>query len=561
MANYQQGENYISGNNTEYATDYSNNVNNNNTNYANGNEMVDLNARRKAALAEIDNAKFGWFHIRACIVSGVGFYTDSYDIFAIGLVSSMFGWIYYAPTHKTPYNVDTALKVSASVGTVVGQLLFGWLADRVGRKRMYGVELMIIIVATVAQALAGNGQAVSTWGVITFWRVILGVGIGGDYPLSSVITAEFATTSRRGAMMAAVFAMQGLGQVSAGIVALIATAAFQNSIRADPANLDYVWRIVIGVGAIPGFIALYYRLTIPETPRYTMDVEQKIEKGARDASAFLERGAAAGDYTDNIAVARNEGVATRASMADFGRYFGNWRNGKVLFGAAYSWFALDIAWYGLGLNNSIILNNIGFSGGSDAYTAMFNNAVGNIIITLLGSVPGYWISVFTIEKMGRKTIQIMGFTMLTILFVILGFGYHAILAKSQAAFIVLYTFAQIFFNWGPNTTTFIVPGEVFPTRYRSTAHGICAASGKLGAIVSQVAFGLLKDIGGTNNWIDHLLEIFAFFMLTGIFSSLLIPETKGKSLEELSAEMDEVYANSNHTAVVDQYENSTKALA
>ncbi|KAI9283479.1 phosphate:H+ symporter [Umbelopsis sp. AD052] len=561
MANYQQGENYISGNNTEYATDYSNNVNNNNTNYANGNEMVDLNARRKAALAEIDNAKFGWFHIRACIVSGVGFYTDSYDIFAIGLVSSMFGWIYYAPTHKTPYNVDTALKVSASVGTVVGQLLFGWLADRVGRKRMYGVELMIIIVATVAQALAGNGQAVSTWGVITFWRVILGVGIGGDYPLSSVITAEFATTSRRGAMMAAVFAMQGLGQVSAGIVALIATAAFQNSIRADPANLDYVWRIVIGVGAIPGFIALYYRLTIPETPRYTMDVEQKIEKGARDASAFLERGAAAGDYTDNIAVARNEGVATRASMADFGRYFGNWRNGKVLFGAAYSWFALDIAWYGLGLNNSIILNNIGFSGGSDAYTAMFNNAVGNIIITLLGSVPGYWISVFTIEKMGRKTIQIMGFTMLTILFIILGFGYHAILAKSQAAFIVLYTFAQIFFNWGPNTTTFIVPGEVFPTRYRSTAHGICAASGKLGAIVSQVAFGLLKDIGGTNNWIDHLLEIFAFFMLTGIFSSLLIPETKGKSLEELSAEMDEVYANSNHTAVVDQYENSTKALA
>jgi PHS family inorganic phosphate transporter-like MFS transporter len=147
----------------------------------------------------------------------------------------------------------------------------------------------------------------------------------------------------------------------------------------------------------------------------------------------------------------------------------------------------------------------------------------------------------------------MGFTMLTILFVILGFGYHAILAKSQAAFIVLYTFAQIFFNWGPNTTTFIVPGEVFPTRYRSTAHGICAASGKVGAIVSQVAFGLLKDIGGSNAWIDHLLEIFAFFMLTGIFSSLLIPETKGKSLEELSAEMDGDY-QSNNTAV-DHYDS------
>ncbi|KAG1221307.1 hypothetical protein G6F68_020961 [Rhizopus microsporus] len=71
----------------------------------------------------------------------------------------------------------------------------------------------------------------------------------------------------------------------------------------------------------------------------------------------------------------------------------------------------------------------------------------------------------------------MGFTMLTIMFVILGFGYNKILETSNALFIVLYTITQIFFNFGPNTTTFIDPGECFPTRYRSTAHGISAASG------------------------------------------------------------------------------------
>jgi PHS family inorganic phosphate transporter-like MFS transporter len=131
----------------------------------------------------------------------------------------------------------------------------------------------------------------------------------------------------------------------------------------------------------------------------------------------------------------------------------------------------------------------------------------------------------------------MGFTMLTIMFVILGFGYNKILETSNALFIVLYTITQIFFNFGPNTTTFIVPGECFPTRYRSTAHGISAASGKVGSIVAQVGFGLLKDIGGSNKWIDHLLELFAFFMMTGIFSSFLIPETKGKTLEELSGEL------------------------
>ncbi|CEP14820.1 hypothetical protein [Parasitella parasitica] len=495
--------------------------------------------RRRLALEEIDNAKFGWFHIRACIVSGVGFFTDAYDIFAINLVSTMIGYVYWQESgNKTPYNVDTAIKVSCSVGTVVGQLLFGYLADHVGRKRMYGVELMIIIIGTVGQTLVGNSPAASFWAVITFWRILVGIGIGGDYPLSSVITAEFATTKHRGAMMSAVFAMQGIGQVTAGIVGLVVTAAFKSAIEYDQANLDYVWRIVIGLGAIPGVCALYYRLTIPETPRYTMDVENKFEKGISDAKAFIEKGASSGDYTENTSTARVavEDSPPKATWKDFREHFGQWKYGKVLFGTAYSWFALDVAWYGLGLNNSIILNNIGFAGGPDAYNAVFRTCVGNVIINLLGSVPGYWISVFTIDKLGRKTIQIMGFTMLTIMFVILGFGYDAIIEKSIPLFIVLYTITQIFFNWGPNTTTFVVPGECFPTRYRSTAHGISAASGKIGAIVAQVGFGLLKDIGGSNKWINHLLQIFALFMLTGIFSSFLINETKGKSLEELSGD-------------------------
>ncbi|KAI8639762.1 phosphate:H+ symporter [Parasitella parasitica] len=492
---------------------------------------------RRIALEEIDNAEFGWFHVRACIVSGIGFFTDAYDIFAINLVSTMIGFVYFsANNNKTPYNVDTAIKVSCSVGTVIGQLAFGYLADRVGRKRMYGVELIIIIIGTIGQALAGNGPAASFWGVITFWRIIVGVGIGGDYPLSSVITSEFATTKRRGAMMAAVFAMQGIGQLAAGLVGLICTAAFQSAIKEDAQKLDYVWRLVIGLGAVPGVCALYYRLTIPETPRFTIDVEQKVEKGIRDARAFIEKGASAGEYSDNIAMTRTD-ATPKASWSDFCRHFGQWKNGKILLGTAYSWFALDVAWYGLGLNNSIILSNIGFGSDADPYTAVFRTCVGNIIINLLGSVPGYWISVFTIDKLGRKTIQIMGFTMLTILFIILGFAYDKILATSNVLFIVLYTITQLFFNFGPNTTTFIVPGECFPTRYRSTAHGISAASGKIGAIVAQVGFGLLKDIGGPNKWINHLLQIFALFMLSGLASSFLIPETKGKSLEELSGEL------------------------
>lgn len=111
----------------------------------------------------------------------------------------------------------------------------------------------------------------------------------------------------------------------------------------------------------------------------------------------------------------------------------------------------------------------------------------------------------------------------------------------KGAFVFLYCMANFFQNFGPNTTTFIIPGEVFPTRYRSTGHGISAASGKLGAIVAQVGFSRLKDIGGPNAFVKHILEIFALFMLTGIFSTMLIPETKGRTLEDLSNEDQEGY--------------------
>lgn len=154
---------------------------------------------------------------------------------------------------------------------------------------------------------------------------------------------------------------------------MVVTAAFKSAIESDPAYLDYVWRIVIGLGAIPGVCALYYRLTIPETPRYTMDIENKFDKGISDAKAFIEKGAASGDYTENTIIAHTvvEDGPPKATWKDFRQHFGQWKHGKVLFGTAYSWFALDIAWYGLGLNNSIILTNIGFAGGPDPYKYVF----------------------------------------------------------------------------------------------------------------------------------------------------------------------------------------------
>src|SRR5208282_6691716 len=92
---------------------------------------------------------------------------------------------------------------------------------------MYGVELIIMIAATFSLSVAGAGPAVSIIGITIFWRIILGIGIGGDYPTSSIITSEFATVRWRGAMMAAVFSHQGLGQFVAALVSFICTARYK----------------------------------------------------------------------------------------------------------------------------------------------------------------------------------------------------------------------------------------------------------------------------------------------------------------------------------------------
>ncbi|KAG8963046.1 Inorganic phosphate transporter pho84 [Tulasnella sp. 419] len=474
----------------------------------------------------------------AVLIAGVGFFTDAYDIFAINMCAAMIGQIYSKGGTLTP-NQELGLKVATPVGTLVGQLLFGWLADVVGRKKMYGVELMLILVATFGQAIAGRGPGANIFGVLIVWRFLMGIGIGGDYPLSAIITSEFATTRYRGRMMNAVFAMQGFGNLTAAIVALVVTVAFKDQILKYPDvhHIDYMWRIIIGLGMVPGTIALYYRLTIPETPRYTMDIERNLEQAAQDAD-FVKTGKF--ERIEDRVVERVD--VPKASRRDFLAHYGRWVNFKVLFGCAWSWFALDIAFYGLGLNSSIILGAIGF-GSSHAtnpqqkiYDGLYNQAVGNIIISVAGLIPGYWASFFVIDSWGRKPIQLMGFVLLTGIFIVMGFAYDAILDHSKGAFVFLYCLANFFQNFGPNTTTFIIPGEVFPTRYRSTSHGISAASGKLGAIVAQVGFARLKDIGGKGKFIKHILEIFALFMLTGIFSTFLVPETKGLTLEQLNGE-------------------------
>ncbi|TPX31736.1 hypothetical protein SmJEL517_g05007 [Synchytrium microbalum] len=486
-----------------------------------------------------------YIHYKTILVAGVGFFLDAYDLFIINLAMPMISYVYFEG--QIPSSLDSAIKGAATFGTLIGQLTFGYLADKLGRKRIYGTELMIIFIATVGSALSANfarGSGIA--GLLFVWRLILGFGIGGDYPLSATITSEFANKHNRGMMIAIVFANQGTGILIAALVAVMSLASYSARIRTDLLYLDDVWRICLGFGAIPALATIYFRLTMPESPRYAAHVAQNTECGtsslhetSQPLHKSIRQSEDAESEDEDIFDAANTLNDTLSSSQPFLEYFRQWRNLKVLLGCCLTWFCLDVAFYGIQLNQSIVLQAIGYGTGKEPFDDLWHRAIGNLVISLLGTVPGYWASVFLIEKLGRKTIQLIGFAALAVCLFILSIGYNVILSLSTGLFVVIYTIAQFFFNFGPNTTTFVLPSEVFPTQFRAQAHGISAASGKLGAILGAFLFGPLKDIGGHNAALPSLLFVFALFMCMGFIFTLWLPETAGKTLEDITLDRDQ----------------------
>ena len=186
----------------------------------------------------------------------------------------------------------------------------------------------------------------------------------------------------------------------------------------------------------------------------------------------------------------------------------------------------DIAFYGINLNQSVILAAIGYSTGATPYETLWNTAIGNIIVSCAGYLPGYYVAIFLPDWLGRVRQQFAGSVIVAILYAIwAGVTNHT----STGGLITLFTLSQFFLNAGPNATTFLLPVEVFPTRVRGTAHGIAAASGKAGAVFTAFAFGTITNRIGING----VLGLFSGIMALCAAVTLLIPEPLGKTIEEI----------------------------
>ncbi|KAJ3687829.1 hypothetical protein LUZ61_016993 [Rhynchospora tenuis] len=389
---------------------------------------------------------------------------------------------------------------------------------------------------------------------LCFCRFWLGFGIGGDYPLSATIMSEYANKKTRGAFIAAVFAMQGFGILTGGIVTLIVSSVFraffnspayqENPTASTPAEADYVWRIILMFGAIPALLTYYLRMKMPETARYTALVSKNAKQAASDMSKVLQ-----------VEIVEDpQKVEESTGGKEFGLFSREFllRHGMHLLGTAMCWFVLDIAYYSQNLFQKDIFTAINWIPKARTMSALeevFRIARAQTLIALCGTVPGYWFTVGLIDVVGRFRIQLVGFVMMTVFMLGLAIPYHHWTTPgNHIGFVVMYAFTFFFANFGPNSTTFIVPAEIFPARLRSTCHGISAAAGKAGAIVGS--FGFLyaaqnRDKTKTDHGyppgigIRNALFLLAGCNLFGVIFTLLVPETKGKSLEQLTGEIND----------------------
>jgi MFS transporter, PHS family, inorganic phosphate transporter len=445
----------------------------------------------------LDDSKINKFQIKTMFVAGMGFFTDAYDLFVIGIVVSLLKTQWHLSTTQVSWLNSATLLASA-----VGAIIFGRVADILGRKRIYGYEVLILAIGAIASAFAPG------YYFLLVCRIILGIGIGGDYPVSATIMSEYSGKKSRGRMVGLVFAMQGLGLVVGPLVAAI--------LLASGLSENIVWRILLGIGAIPGLAVFYLRRQIHETPRFAVAGGAHEEAAAAIADAT---GTGSGKVASGESTAR-----TPHSVADgFKELVGNPRLLIWLIGTAGCWMLLDFCYYGNSISQPEIIKL------ANPHASELRTILLQLAIVAVFALPGYAVAVLLLDKVGRKSIQLLGFAMMALMFLLIGFIPGV--STTLAPFLLLYGISYFFTEFGPNMTTFVYPAELFPTEVRTTGNGISAGAGKLGAFVGAFIF---PDLLASHIGLRGAMVICGVVAIVGlVLTSFALPETRGKSLEEL----------------------------
>ena len=260
--------------------------------------------------------------------------------------------------------------------------------------------------------------------------------------MSAAIIAERAHLKRRGQLLGWIFSNQGWGTLAGSVITLVVLACFSKALEEENkyGQLDAIWRIQMGVALIPALATIYPRLQMPEAKKFlesrelsqwkrpssvTSNFSYSSKTKPRATELIVSDGR---DVQEQIDAARAEieNQGKRARLGVFFHYFSDWRHLRTLLGTSLTWFLMDVAFYGTNLNQSVILEDIGYLKGANEYETLRRNALGNLIIAVAGYVPGYFVTILLIERLGRRWIQIQGFLVTALMFAILAGDFHGL---------------------------------------------------------------------------------------------------------------------------------------
>ena len=395
-------------------------------------------------------------------------FTAAYNFFAQETVLPMLVITY--PGATIPHKFQLTLMVSNLAGSFTGQLTFGYLADLFGRKSLFGISLLLTLLSALGAATSssGNQESMRIIGWLIFWRLVSGFGAGALIPLSATITSEFAPRRHRPRMLATVSSMQpisGLVGVSLLLAVLFSSrnetshgsgACYRGCIR----SVDSDWRLIVGLGTVPAAIALVFQFTMPESPRYMVQVPSQRSIALRDFQSQSEH--EDGDDLSTSRPARETDL--RLHSRNFYKaartYFIVQKNYNLLLGTSAPWFLIAFIVSVFGINPSgfyrTIYESRDQSPESNVYDFLFSNSLRYLVLISLGTTAGGLLMIKSINHVSPMVTQRWAFIFIGTLFLIILGSFATALSNAKTVLIILSVLCHVTFGLGPSLTTFIV---------------------------------------------------------------------------------------------------------
>ncbi len=427
----------------------------------------------------LDRLPFTRAHGRLLGGSGVGWALDAMDVGLISFILLALGEEWGLSAGEKSWIASVGF-----VGMAIGASVGGLLADRIGRRQVFALTLLVYGLATGASALATGV------GVLIVLRFLVGLGLGAELPVASTLVSEYAPKKIRGRIVVILEAFWALGWIAAALIGNFVVAG------------DDGWRWGFVIGMVPAVYAIYVRIGLPESVRF-LERKGRIEEA--EAAVRVYEKAAGQEPVSSPAVAEE-------TAPPHWRELWTPRFRRRTAALWIVWFGVNFAYYGAFIWLPSLLHSQGFS--------VVQSFEYTLIITL-AQLPGYAVAALLIEKWGRRA------TLATFL---AGSAIAAILfgQATTVPAIIAAGMALSAFNLGAWGALYAVSPEIYPTALRATGSGSAAAFGRLASIIAPLAVPWFTQAGGS------ALAFIAFGVafVVAMAGSLFLPEFRGVALEE-----------------------------